>query len=157
FAACMDETAVEKAGATPLGKSLGEIAALRSTAHLATLLGRLQLEIRGDSMLFGFGSNQDFADSSRVIAFADAGGLGLPDRDYYVKTDAKSADTRAKYVEHVAQMLELLGDSPPLARQNASTVLAMETALAQASLTRVERRDPYKLFHKFTSGQLTAL
>ena len=68
-------------------------------------------------MLFGFGSNQDYADSSRVIAFADAGGLGLPDRDYYVKTDAKSQETRAKYMEHVAKMLELLGDPPAAAKK----------------------------------------
>ena len=150
FGSCMDEGAVEKAGAAPLRKSLDEIAALRSVKQLAPLVSRLHLEIRGESMLFGFGSNQDYADSSRVIAFADAGGLGLPDRDYYVKTDAKSLETRAKYLEHVAKMLALLGDSPAAARKNAETVMAIETALAQASLTRVEQRDPYKLFHKFT-------
>ena len=157
FGACMDEAAVEKAGARPLRRSLDEIAALRSTAEIAPLVSRLQLEIRGEGMLFGFGSNQDFADSSRVIAFADAGGLGLPDRDHYLKTDAKSQETRAQYAEHVAKMLELLGDSPAAAKKSAEIVLAMETALAQASLTRVERRDPYKLFHKFTRNQLTAL
>jgi putative endopeptidase len=157
FGSCMDEPAVEKAGAAPLRQSLDEIAALRSIKQLASLVSRLQLEIRGESMLFGFGSNQDYADSSRVIAFADAGGLGLPDRDYYLKSDAKSQETRTKYLEHVAKMLALLGDSPAAAKKNAQTVLAMETALAEASLTRVERRDPYKLFHKFTRSQLTAL
>jgi putative endopeptidase len=157
FEACMDEEAVEKAGAAPLRKNLDAIAALRSLKELPALVAQLQLATRGDSMMFGFGSNQDFADSSRVIAFADAGGLGLPDRDYYVKTDAKSQETRAKYLEHVRKMLELLGDSPAAAAKGANTVMAIETALAKASLTRVERRDPYKLFHKYTRSQLTAL
>ena len=108
-------------------------------------------------MLFGFGSNQDFADSTRVIAFATAGGLGLPDRDYYIKTDAKSEETRAKYLEHVAKMFELGGETPAKAKADAQTVMAIETALAKASLTRVEQRDPYKLFHKMTAAQLQAL
>ena len=108
-------------------------------------------------MLFGFGSNQDYADSSRVIAFANAGGLGLPDRDYYTKTDAKSEETRQKYVEHVQHMFELLGESPAVAKAHARTVMDIETALAKASLTRVEKRDPYKLFHKMTPAQLQAL
>jgi endothelin-converting enzyme/putative endopeptidase len=156
FQSCMDEAAVEKAGMTPLRKDLDAITALRSTAQLPVLVGRLQLETRGEGMLFGFGSNQDFADASRVIAFAEAGGLGLPDRDYYVKTDAKSQEARAKYLEHVRKMLELLGDGPDAAK-GADAVMAIETALAKASLTRVERRDPYKLFHKFTRNQLVAL
>jgi putative endopeptidase len=157
FQSCMDESAVEKAGAAPLRKDLDAIGALRSASQLPSLIARLQLETRGESMLFGFGSNQDFADSSRVIAFADAGGLGLPDRDYYLKDDAKSRETRAKYLEHVRKMLELLGDTPAAAAKGAGTVMAIETALAKASLTRVERRDPYKLFHKYTRNQLVAL
>jgi endothelin-converting enzyme/putative endopeptidase len=157
FQSCMDEPAVEKAGAGPLEKSLAAIAALRTRDQLASLVASLQLETRGDGMLFGFGSNQDYADSTRIIAFADAGGLGLPDRDYYVNTDAKSQETRTKYVEHVRKMLALLGDSPDAAAKGAGTVMAMETALAKVSLTRVERRDPYKLFHKYTRGQLLKL
>jgi len=112
FNACMDESAVEKAGAAPLKPGLDEIAALRSLRDLPAYLGREHLNIAGSHMLFGFGSNQDFADSSRIIAFASAGGLGLPDRDYYVKTDAKSQETRQKYVEHMQRMFELLGDAP---------------------------------------------
>ena len=155
FQACMDEAAVEKAGLAPLKADLAEIAALKSVAELPTLLARQHLS--GENVLFGFGSNQDFADSTRVIAFATAGGLGLPDRDYYVKTDAKSVETRRKYLEHVAKMLELSGESPVKSKAEARIVMAIETALAKASLTRVEQRDPYKLFHKLTPEQLQAL
>ncbi len=83
-----------------------------------------------------------------MIAFAGAGGLGLPDRDYYVKDDERSKEIRAKYVAHVARMFALLGDAPGAAQAGAATVMRIETALAKASLTRVEQRDPYKLFHK---------
>jgi len=157
FAACMDQPAEEKAGIAPLQPELDAIAALHSIRDLPAYLGRQHLAIAGDGMLFGFGSNQDFEDSSRVIAFADAGGLGLPDRDYYTKTDAKSQETRQKYVEHVQHMFELLGETPALAKAHAQTVMSIETELAKASLTRVEKRDPYKLFHKMTPAQFQAL
>jgi endothelin-converting enzyme/putative endopeptidase len=157
FHACMDEPAVEKAGAAPLKPGLDEIAALKSTRDLPAFLGREHLNISGSHMLFGFGSNQDYADSSRVIAFATAGGLGLPDRDYYVKTDAKSQETRQKYVEHVQKMFELLGEDSQIAKTHAQTVMDIETALAKVSLTRVEKRDPYKQFHKMTRTELQAL
>ena len=148
FAACMDEPAIEKAGAGPLQPQLDQIAAIRSLRDLTAFIARAQLEAHGDGMLFGFGSNQDFADSNRVIAFANAGGLGLPDRDYYTKTDAKSVETRTRYLQHVAAMFQLLGDDPKTAQAEAETVMQIETALAKASLTRVEQRDPYNLFHK---------
>jgi putative endopeptidase len=156
FAACMDETAVEKAGAAPLKPAMDEIAKLKSVNDLAGFVARQHLEAQ-TSMLFGFGSNQDYADASRVIAFASAGGLGLPDRDYYVKTDPKSEETRQKYLLHLQTMFGLLGDSPDAARANAGAVMEIETGLAKASLTRVERRDPYKLFHKLTRQQIEAL
>jgi endothelin-converting enzyme/putative endopeptidase len=156
FFACMNEDAVEKAGAQPLRPRLDEIAALKSAADLPALLARMHLEA-GDSPIFSFGSSQDYADSSRVIAFALSGGLGLPDRDYYVNPDAKSQEIRTKYLDHVAAMLALLGDSPDAARAGAQTVMAIETELAKATLTRVDKRDPYKQFHKFTRAQLVAL
>jgi putative endopeptidase len=156
FAGCMDEAAVESAGAKPLKPLLGKIAALKSKSDLAEFAGGEHLSA-STQMLFGFGSNQDFADSTRVIAFASAGGLGLPDRDYYVKTDAKSAEIRQKYLLHVQKMLELAGDSADAARAGAQSVMAIETALAKASLTRVDKRDPYKLFHKMTRKQLAVL
>ena len=117
----MDEAAVEKAGAAPLQPRLDEIAALQERADLPALLAPPAPGIRRRTApLFGFGSAQDFADSSRVIAFASAGGLGLPDRDYYLKTDAKSQEIRARYLEHVAAMLQLLGDAPDAARAEAA-------------------------------------
>ncbi|HXS95640.1 MAG TPA: M13 family metallopeptidase [Candidatus Limnocylindrales bacterium] len=157
FAACMDEAAIERAGARPLRPMLDAIASLKRKDELAKLLGQMHLASRGSDAAFGFGSNQDFADSNSVIAFATAGGLGLPDRDYYVKTDAKSKEIRERYVQHVAAMLRLLGDSDAAARAGAQTVMAMETALAKASLTRVDQRDPYKLFHKLNTADVQGL
>jgi len=157
FHACMDEAAIEKLGAAPLKPSLDGIAAIQTLDDLTRFIAREHLSVRGSGLLFGFGSNQDFANSNQVIAFAYSGGLGLPDRDYYTKTDAKSVETRAKYVQHVQRMLELIGDDPNSAAAEANTVMAIETALAKASLTRVEKRDPYKLFHKVTTAQLVAM
>ena len=157
FGACMDETAVEKAGAAPLKSTLDAIADLRTLKDLPPLLARIHLQSARSDAFFGFGSNQDFANSEQVIAFATAGGLGLPDRDYYTKTDAKSEETRVKYVEHVARMFELLGDAPATAKTEAQTVMEIETALAKASLTQVELRDPYKQFHKMTRAKLAAI
>jgi putative endopeptidase len=155
FHACMDEPTVEKAGVAPLRPELGAIAHLASIHDLAALVANEQLQ--GTSTLFGFGSNQDFADSNQVIAFAVAGGLGLPDRDYYVKDDPKMREIRAKYVAHVARVFGLLGDDPKTASAEAATVMSIETALAKASLTRVEQRDPYKLFHKLTLAEIKTL
>jgi putative endopeptidase len=102
FAACMDESRVEKLGASPLRQGLARIAALKSRRDLAPLLARLHLETGSSGLFFGFGSNQDFGDSTQVITFATGGGLGLPDRDYYTKDDERSRELRAKYVAHVA-------------------------------------------------------
>jgi len=157
FAACMDETAVEKAGIAPLAPELAAIAALGSKSDLSSYLGRTHLTVSGRGLAFGFGSNQDFEDSTQVIAFADAGGLGLPDRDYYTKADAKSEEIRRAYVAHVARLLELTGEPKAQAAKDAQTVMAMETTLAKASLTRVDRRDPYKLLHRLDRAGLHAL
>jgi endothelin-converting enzyme/putative endopeptidase len=157
FAACMDEAAVEKAGAAPLQAQLQRIAALDSKAGLPVLLADLQHDFGGRGFFFGFGSQQDFADSSRVIAGADAGGLGLPDRDYYLKDDDKSKTLRGQYQAHMQAMFELLGDAPGPAAREAATVMAIETGLARASLTRVERRDPHKLFNIYDRKGLHAL
>jgi putative endopeptidase len=157
FHACMDESAAEKAGAAPIEAELREIAALQSLKDLPAFLARQHLTLYASSMLFNFGSNQDFSDSSQVIAFAGAGGLGLPDRDYYTKTDTKSEEKRQKYLAHVQQMFELLGDTPDAAAANTKAVMRIETAMAKASLTRVEQRDPYKLYHKMTRAELQGL
>ena len=98
FAACMDDGSREKAGASPLRADLDKIGSLKSLRDVAAFVGDAGLNTVGSELLFGFGSSQDYADSSRVIGFLTAGGLGLPDRDYYVKTDAKSIETRGRYV-----------------------------------------------------------
>ena len=107
-------------------------------------------------MLFAAGSAQDPDDSEHVIADLDQGGLGMPDRDYYTKDDAKSKEIREHYVEHVQKVFELIGDSPAAAKE-ADTVMRLETAMAKASLTRVERRDPHKLVHKMKVADLSQL
>jgi putative endopeptidase len=157
FQACMDEPAIDKLGAAPLEPGLREIAALKSKDDLAAYLGREHLAFRRSGMLFSFGSDQDYADSTQVIAFARAGGLGLPDRDYYTETDERSEKIREEYLAHVQHMFELLGDPSGTAAQEAKTVMSIETALAGKTLTRVQRRDPYNLFHKMDRVQLKAL
>ena len=157
FNACMDEAAVNQLGARPLQPYLDQIAAVRSTKDLPALLAGLHLSLQTSGFFFSFASNQDFENSQNEIAFADAGGLGLPDRDYYTKTDDKSVDIRKEYVAHVEKMFELLGDKPEAAKAEAAKVLQIETVLAKASLTQVEQRDPYKLFHKVDYKGLQAM
>ncbi|HEX3552542.1 MAG TPA: M13 family metallopeptidase [Thermoanaerobaculia bacterium] len=155
FASCMDEPAIEKAGATPLQPDLAAIAGLKSRSGLTALIGRLHREGEAGPMLFGFGSGQDPRDASRVIGFAAAGGLGLPSPEDYVKDDAKSKETREHYQAYAQRLFELLGDPQPA--QHAGAVMRLETALAKASLTPVERRDPYKLAHPMKRKELQAL
>jgi len=157
FGACMDERTIETRGAAPLKPFFDQIASLRSNKDLPRVLAQLHLALADQGLFFGFGSSQDFGDSTRVIAFVTAGGLGLPDRDSYLKTDDKSKDVRAKYVAHIANTFKLLGDSPEQAQRQAERVMAMETELARASLSRVDKRDPYKLFHKVDAKGLQAL
>jgi len=157
FGACMDERAIEARGAAPLKPYVDQIAGLRSQRDLPRVLARLHRSTADGGLFFGFGSSQDYGDSSRVIAFAAAGGLGLPDRDSYLKQDARSKEIRAKYLAHIANTFVLLGDAPALAQRNAARVMAMETTLAKASLSRVDKRDPYKLFHKVDAKGLQAL
>src|ERR1700685_1032277 len=153
----MGESVVDKLGAAPVNPYLDQINGLTSKSQLPALLAQFHLQTEGSGMFFGFGSAQDYGDSTQVIAFATAGGLGLPDRDYYTKSDAKSVELRQKYLAHVQRMLELLGDAPDAARREAASIMAIETALAKASLTRVERREPHNLYHKMDLTQLQAL
>jgi len=157
FAACMDEATVEKLGAAPLKPYLDLINGIVAKKDLPAALAHLQLATGDSGLFFGFGSGQDFEESSRVIAFASQGGLGLPDRDYYFKDDGKSKEIREKYVAHVERMFGLLGDAPATAKTNAAKVMEIETELARASLSPVELRDPYKLFHKVDLKGLAAL
>jgi len=157
FSACMDEAAVERHGAKPLHAWLAAIDRLRSKRDLPALLARLHVDLGDHGLFFGFSSNQDFADATQVIAYASAGGLGLPDRDYYVKDDDASNVIRTQYVQHVSRMLRLAGRRPDIADREAATIVALETALAQASLTKVDRRDPQKIFHRMDLAGVQAL
>jgi endothelin-converting enzyme/putative endopeptidase len=150
FAACMDEAEIDRLGYTPIKPLLAGINGIESKKALAKFLAAEHLRSGSRRFLFGFGSDQDYSDATQVIATANAGGLGLPDRDYYLKDDARSKDIREKYLAHVAKVLELVGVTPEQAAKDAKTVLRIETELARASLTRVERRNPYNLAHKMS-------
>jgi putative endopeptidase len=150
YASCIDEKAIESKGADPLKAELDQIARIGSKPEIADVAASMIHE----NVLFRFDSTQDFRDATQVIAEADQGGLGLPDRDYYVKDDPKSVDLRKSYLAHVQKMFELLGDKPDAASNEAQTVMRIETALAKGSMTRVERRDPKNLDHKMSSGDL---
>ncbi len=154
FQACMDERAIEAAGAKPLEPMLAEISALKRVDSIAGYIAQQHRNGVDRGVLFGLRSDQDFDNSSQVIAFATAGGLGLPDRDYYTKTDAKSQEIKRRYVQHVERMLEMIGESAPDGHADAQSILAIETDLAKASLTRVERRNPYNLKHKMSREEL---
>lgn len=153
YAACMDEKAIEEKGIEPLKEELDRIAKIGSKAELADVASAMAT----DNVLFRFESIQDFRDANQVVANADQGGLGLPDRDYYLKTDNKSEELRKAYVAHVQKMFELLGDASGTAAVEAQAVMRIETNLAKGSLTRVERRDPKNLDHKLSSGELQKL
>jgi putative endopeptidase len=155
YAACMDEKTIEAHGLDPLKPQLDRIRSLKDKAELAELVAHLQKE--GMGSLFEFGSGQDFKDSTQVIAQLDQGGIGLPDRDFYFREDAKSAELRQQYVAHVQRMFELMGDKPEAAKANADTVMRIETALAKGSLDNVSRRDPEKVYHRLTKPELAAL
>jgi len=153
YAACMDEPTIEKLGLGALKPQLMALAQLKSSHELAPLVARMQLDL-GGAVFFGSSSRQDPDNSEQQIAGVDQGGIGLPDRDYYTKDDAKSKETRERYLQHVQKIFELLGDKPAVAKENADTVMRIETALATASLTRVERRDPYKRKNKIKLAEL---
>ena len=155
FAACMDTASINRLGAAPLQPALKQIDALADRKALITYLGPLNRHTPG-SFFFNAESTQDPGDSSSVIAEISAGGLGLPDRDYYLKTDSKSEETRKAYLAYIEQILKLAGRSAESAQKDAATIMRIETELAKASLTRVERRDPYKQYHKMTVAQLSA-
>jgi endothelin-converting enzyme/putative endopeptidase len=145
YASCMNTPAVNSLGLKPLQPELDRIAALKTAAELPALLARLHAV--GVKAFFGMDSEQDFADSSAVISFYSSGGLGLPERDYYTRADAKSVEIRQQYVAHVRRIFVLAGEPEQQAARDAETVLALETRLAKASLTITEQRDPQNLNH----------
>jgi putative endopeptidase len=155
YASGMDAAAIEQAGLMPLRPWLARADGLQSAADLAAVLG--QFRANGLAGAFAFMVAQDPKESTRYIGTLNQGGLGLPDRDYYLKDDAKSKELRDKYVAHVAKMLQLAGETADAAAADAAGVLDLETRLARASSTRVENRDPQKTYHKMTLVELRAL
>jgi putative endopeptidase len=155
YASCMDTAAIEAAGLKPIAGELTAIGAIQDRKSLDAAIGKLQQE--GVAVLFRFSSGQDIKDSSRVIAQASQGGLGMPDRDYYFREDDKSKQLRADYEQHIAKMFALSGDAPDQAAAEAKTVLAIEMALAKASRTRVELRDPEKNYNPMSLAEMNTL
>ncbi len=145
WTAAMDTEAIEKAGATPLAADLERIAGAESVSDLQAIISDLHLA--SIEILFDFSIMPDLKNTDQYIFYATQGGLGLPDRDYYIRDDEQSVKLREQYVEHVSAMLQLLGDSPEEATTAAESNLSLETRLAHASLTQVELRNPQNYYN----------
>ncbi|HEY0785473.1 MAG TPA: M13 family metallopeptidase [Acidobacteriaceae bacterium] len=156
FAACMNTAAVDALGSRPVEAEMARINAARTVAEITAEVARLNHLMPG-AYFFGAGTSQDAIDSSVMIAAVGAGGLGLPDRDYYDKTDADTVKVREKYLVYVQQLLHTYGEPAGEAKADTEAILRIETALAKASLTRVEQRDPHNLYHMKTVAELSAL
>jgi len=155
YASCMDTAAIDSAGTKPIEPELARIAAIKNEADLQAEAERLHS--RGVGALFRFNSTQDAKDSAQVIGAAFQGGLGLPEREYYLKEDDKSKQLRDAYLKHVAKMFQLLGDSAEQSAGEAGAILKIETALATASMKNTDLRDPDKTYHKMALADLKAL
>jgi putative endopeptidase len=179
YATGMDEAAADKAGVAPLKSELDGIAAIHDQSSLQKEMAHLQMI--GVDAMFGFGQQQDFKDSSKVIGAAFQGGLGLPDRDYYLKTADKCAapagatgnaaqsalesckaqadkygKVRDAYVAHIAAMLQLLGDPQTKADAESKDIMAMETRMAEAAMSRIDMRTPQNIYHPLSVKDIDA-
>jgi predicted metalloendopeptidase len=166
WAACMDESGIEAAGVKPLQPELDRIAALKSKKDITLEIARLHHLYPGtwqygdnqtDTSFFGFTGQQDYDNASMVVGQIDQGGLSLPNRDYYLKTDEKSKELLTKYRAHIQKMLVLAGESETQAAADAGTVIELETAMAQAQMDNIKRRDPKNVNNKMTLAQVRAL
>jgi putative endopeptidase len=166
WAACMDESGIESAGTRDLKTELERIAQMTNKSQLADQVAHIHQAVpgawQGDdnqtrAALLGFGQQQDFDDATKVVASIDQGGLGLPNRDFYIKEDAKSKEIRGQYETHISKMLALSGENPEQAAADAKTIIAIETAMAQAQMDNVARRDPKNLNNKMSLEQVQAL
>jgi endothelin-converting enzyme/putative endopeptidase len=155
YAACMDETTIEAAGLTTIAPDLATIDEILNPDDLPVLIAHLHAF--GVPVLFRFDAQTDLEDAANAIANVDQAGLGLPDRDYYLKADQRSADLREKYVALIQKELTLSGEPAEQAAVDAKAVLSIETALATAMLDRVKRRDPAATQHRMTINELQAL
>ena len=152
YGACMDESRVNQAGATPIKPLLADIAAINDQAALQKMIIRLQG--LGIQVPFALNPAPDNHNPSQVIANVQASGLGLPDRDYYLKPEPRFKEAREQYLVHVANMFKLAGYGNEAAQKAAAQVMQFETALAGATLDNVARRDPQATDHKTTFAEL---
>lgn len=155
FRLAMDEAKVNSEGAAPIKAELDAIAALATPADVQRYI--TTCHARGLSPLFGVGAAQDEKNSEMVIAVLAQGGIGLPDRDYYVSKEPRFAEMRKAYQRHVINMFRLLGEDQLAAARHAAAVMRLETRLAGASMTRLEERDPYKVYNKMPLARLQTL
>ena len=166
WAACMDEAGIEASGLKPIQPELDRIAALKSKKDITLEIARLHHMFPGawqygdnqtDTPFFGFTGQIDYDNASMVVGQIDQAGLSLPNRDYYLKTDDKSKELLAKYRAHIQKMLVLAGESEAQAASDAGVVIEIETALAQAQMDNVKRRDPKNINNKMTLAQVREL
>lgn len=155
YATCMDSAKAEAMGVSPIAAELRRQNAISTREQL---MAEVALQhARGTGVLFGFGATQDPKNSARMIAELNQGGLGLPDRDYYLRDDSASRKLRGDYVDNITAMFVLAGQPQAAARADADRILALETALARASMTRVQLRDPNAQYHFMSVGDADAL
>ncbi len=166
WAACMDESGIEAAGTRDLKAGLERVDQMKNKSELADQVAHIHRAVPGAwdgdnnqtrAALLGFGQQQDFDDATKVVASIDQGGLGLPNRDFYMKDDAKSKEIRSQYETHISKMLTLSGEGAPQAAADAKTIIAIETAMAQVQMDNVARRDPKNLNNKMSLEQVQAL
>jgi endothelin-converting enzyme/putative endopeptidase len=155
YAACMDEQGIEQRGLEPLHRYVEALAAVRNKQDLAAFVAAQHLE--GVGMFFNFGSGADAKDSRHEIANISQGGLGLPDRDYYLRTDPKSVELRNAYQAHVRKMFSLVSFPDDVAAAKAQAVMNIETALAKVAMDRVSMRNPNARYHKLPTSELSKL
>jgi putative endopeptidase len=155
YGGCMDQARVDARGAEPIKPLLTEIDRLHEPADVGRMIA--ELHAIGIAVPFGLFGNSDLHTPSNVVAWAIAGGLGLPDRDYYVKTEARFVEAREQYLAHIAAMFKLAGRDDAAARRAADTVMAIELGLARAALDNVARRDPTALDHTMSAAEVQAL
>lgn len=155
YYACMDETGINQRGIAPLQAELERIRAAKTKLELTPVITRLHRI--GVGAFFRFGATPNLVDSTKMIAEVDQGGLGLPERDYYLRDDAKSVELRKQYLAHVIRNFELAGDSAEAAARKGKAVLEIETALAKGSLDIVTRRNPESQHHPYKVAELISL
>jgi endothelin-converting enzyme/putative endopeptidase len=164
--ACMNEAGIEKTGIAAVKPQLDLIGALKNKSQLAGVLAQIHLSQPeswngGDNEtaapMFGFSSSVDFNDATLVVAAVDQGGFALDGRDYYLSGNAKLAEVRNKYEDHVEKLFALMGESEAKAKSDAATVLRIETAMAKSAMDSVKRRDPKNINNVMSLQQVQAL